>query len=413
MKSTFNPKLLLKTWIAFYIVVYSFPSPFHYIPYLNELVLKYFVAIRDEFTILIGKKLLGQTDFEKPQMNGSGDTSYNYVELLSFPIIALILTILVLVIFRKKPWVTKLFSWSLIYARYYVGLILISYGVSKFMIGQFPSPGIYSLEQTFGESSPMGLAWRFFGYSDTYKIFMGLSEVTAGLLLLFRRTTVLGAMMAIAVTTNIVLVNFSFDVPVKLMSSHLLFFSILILLPSAKVLMDFFIFQKPTRLLTPGINWKTKTQRKLWLAGKLFFAGLLPILMITGHFMSQSFMRKKANEWEGAYTFSQNNFPDSTGVYWTNIMIDQNRLDVKTSGKNSHYYTIEDVNEKGEIFFVRRGKQEDPYLLKIHKNPEGEYQLLVTMGDTKMDITTTRKLKSDYLLMQRGFNWVNEYPFNR
>ncbi|SFT88098.1 hypothetical protein SAMN04489724_2526 [Algoriphagus locisalis] len=413
MNSTFSPKNILKTWIAFYIVVYAFPAPFSYIPFLYDFLLKYFVAIRDEFTILIAKAYLGQTDYVKPEMNGSGDTTFNYMELISFPVIALILAVFALVLFRKKPWITKLFSWSLIYARYYVGLILISYGVAKFMIGQFPSPSIYSLEQTFGESSPMGLAWRFFGYSDTYKIFMGLSEITAGLLLLFRRTTVLGALISVAVTTNIVLVNFSFDVPVKLMSSHLLLFSLLILLPSIKVLLDFFILQKPTRLATPGIPWRTKTQRRLWLAGKVLFAVLLPLSMIVGHFASQPMRTMYANEWDGAYTFSQNNLPDSTGVYWTQVMIDQNRMNVKTSGKNNHYYTIENTNEEGEIYFVRTANQEDPYLLKIRENSDGEYQLLVTLGEQQMDITATRKKKSDYFLMQRGFHWINEYSFNR
>lgn len=413
MNPTFNPKLFPKTWLAFYIVIYAFPFPFSYIPYLNEFLLKYLVAIRDEFTIRIARIVLGNPDYVKPPMNGSGDTTFNYMELVSFPLMALFMAVAVLIIFRKKPWVTKLYSWSLIYARYYVGLILISYGVAKFMIGQFPSPGIYTLEQTFGESSPMGLAWRFFGYSDTYKIFMGLSEITAGFLLLFRRTAVLGALMSIAVTTNIVLVNFSFDVPVKLMSSHLLFFSILILLPSVKVLLEFFILQRPTRLVTPGINWKTKTQRNLWFGAKLVFAGLIPLLMIVGHFLSQSYRRGTINEWEGAYTATQSNLPESAGVYWTNVMIEQNRLDVKTSGKNSHYYTIRDYNEDGDIYFIRTDKQEEPYLLKIKENEDGEYQLLVSMGEKLMDVTTTRKQRKDYPLIQRGFNWINEYPFNR
>lgn len=413
MNSTFRPKLFLKTWIAFYIVVYAFPTPFSHIPYFNEFILKYIVAIRDAFTILIARSVLGHPDFVKPPMNGSGDTSFHYMELVSFPILALILAVLMLIFFRKKPWLTKVFSWSLIYARYHVGLILISYGVIKFMIGQFPSPGIYTLEQTFGDSSPMGLAWRFLGYSDTYKAFMGLSEVTAGFLLLFRRTATLGALLSIAVTTNIVLVNFSFDVPVKLMSSHLLFFSILILLQSAKALIDFFILQKPSRLQTPAIAWKTSSQRNLWLAGKILFAGLLPLFMVAGHFIAQPMMRRRANPWEGAYTFSQNNLPDSAGVYWTNVMIDQNRLEVKTSGKNNHYYTIQDYNEDGDIYFVSRGKQEDPHLLQILETPDGEYQLLVTLGEKQTDITAKRKKRSDYLLMQRGFNWVNEYPFNR
>ncbi|WP_255505109.1 hypothetical protein [Algoriphagus sp. Y33] len=39
------------------------------------------------------------------------------------------------------------------------------------------------------------------------------------------------------------------------------------------------------------------------------------------------------------------NLPDSAGAYWTQVMIAQNRIYVKTSGKNEHYYTIENFDE--------------------------------------------------------------------
>src|SRR5690606_15196635 len=140
---------------------------------------------------------------------------------LTNSLLSLLMTMGVWMFYYSKLSVNKTLAAVIIYSRYYVAITLITYGLAKFWNGQFPGPRLDSLEQIYGNFSPMGLAWRFFGYSETYKTFMGLAEIIPGLLLLFRRTMVLGALLAIAVTTNIVLVNFSFDVPVKLLSTHL------------------------------------------------------------------------------------------------------------------------------------------------------------------------------------------------
>jgi hypothetical protein len=65
----------------------------------------------------------------------------------------------------------------------------------------------------------MGLAWTFLGFSKAYNYFMGIAEAGGGLLLLFRRTAIFGVLLSMIVTSNIVAINFCFDVPVKLYSS--------------------------------------------------------------------------------------------------------------------------------------------------------------------------------------------------
>ena len=67
----------------------------------------------------------------------------------------------------------------------------------------------------------MGLLWTFMGASESYTIFSGISEMAGGLLVTARRTTLLGALVCIGVLGNIVMLNFSYDVPVKLLSCHL------------------------------------------------------------------------------------------------------------------------------------------------------------------------------------------------
>jgi len=76
--------------------------------------------------------------------------------------------------------------------------------------------------EAIGDQSPMGLLWNFMGASAPYTIFGGLGELIGGLLLTNRRTALLGALISAAVMSQVVMLNFSYDVPVKIYSSELL-----------------------------------------------------------------------------------------------------------------------------------------------------------------------------------------------
>jgi hypothetical protein len=64
----------------------------------------------------------------------------------------------------------------------------------------------------------MGLLWTFMGASAAYTIFTGLGELVGGLLLTTRRTALAGALVSAAVMTHVAVLNFCYDVPVKLFS---------------------------------------------------------------------------------------------------------------------------------------------------------------------------------------------------
>src|SRR5947199_1204250 len=103
---------------------------------------------------------------------------------------------------------------------------MLSFGAYKVIKSQFPAPSLDRLLEPYGDSSPMGLLWTFMGASKAYTIFGGFAEMLGGALLTVRRTTLLGALVCIGVITNIVMLNFSYDVPVKLYSTHLLLMAI-------------------------------------------------------------------------------------------------------------------------------------------------------------------------------------------
>jgi hypothetical protein len=95
----------------------------------------------------------------------------------------------------------------------------------------------------------MGLLWMFMGYSKPYTFFAGLAETLAGVLLFFRRTALLGALLAAAVLTNVAMLNFSYHVTVKLNSLNFLFWALFLCAPDARRLFDFFVRNRPTEPL--------------------------------------------------------------------------------------------------------------------------------------------------------------------
>ncbi len=113
---------------------------------------------------------------------------------------------------------------------------------------QFPPPTAGVLLEPYGQSSPMGLLWTFMGFSAPYVIFAGVAEAIAGVLLLFRRTSTLGALAACTVLLNIVMLNFCYDVPVKLYSTVYLLMALFLLVPDVAPMWRFFVLRRDSRI---------------------------------------------------------------------------------------------------------------------------------------------------------------------
>lgn len=82
------------------------------------------------------------------------------------------------------------------------------------------------------------------GASPAYRMFTRFIELVA--LLFFLRTALSGAILSAVAMTQIVALNFCFDVPVKLFFSHLLAFSLFLLSPDLPRLFSFIVLQLPS-----------------------------------------------------------------------------------------------------------------------------------------------------------------------
>ena len=97
------------------------------------------------------------------------------------------------------------------FCRYFAALLIIQYGFAKINDAQFTVLQSV-LDQPLREVSGFWLTWYYFGYSEVYGNLIALVQIAGGVMLLFRKTTLLGACFLLGVMTNIVLVNIFFGI---------------------------------------------------------------------------------------------------------------------------------------------------------------------------------------------------------
>jgi len=174
----------------------------------------------------------------------AADSSFAVAYLFIILVIALLITLLWSIADRRRVNYEKLNSWFLLYIRYFLAFMILEYGMNKV----FPVQGGFItasvLEKPFGMMDPTELQWKFLAFSSAYEIFTGLGELIGALLILWRRTATLGAMILVGVLSVVAMLNFCFGIGVKISSLHYLFITFLILWNDRKRLLNLFILNK-------------------------------------------------------------------------------------------------------------------------------------------------------------------------
>jgi hypothetical protein len=116
--------------------------------------------------------------------------------------------------------------------RYFLGLTMVTYAITKIMKTQFVLTPTAMWQLPLEQVSGKKLTWAFLGYSGWFEILLGFFELIPALLLLFRRTTLAGAVLLLPVSLNVYLINIALNLwsETKILSLILLLLNIAILL---------------------------------------------------------------------------------------------------------------------------------------------------------------------------------------
>ena len=237
-----------------YLLVYLFFSSWIW---FDELAVHPSRPIRPVFDAISGRlaRWTGRHVFHLTgpiEPNSFRDTRYLYLVLLCVAVVSVVVTVGWLLADRQGRTIRRVYDAMRVWIRYSLAYMVMIYAIDKVFRLQFPFPGLLRLIEPYGDSSPMALMWTFVGYSGFYTVFSGFAEAGGGVLLFSRRTTPLGALILTGVMGNVALMDFCYDVSVKMLALHFLIMSVFLLAHDAGRLLNVLALNRPAPAAETG-----------------------------------------------------------------------------------------------------------------------------------------------------------------
>ncbi|MES2393527.1 MAG: hypothetical protein V4555_17960 [Acidobacteriota bacterium] len=354
---------------------------------------------------------------------GSGDTAINWIAVGIMLVLAIVVTAIWAVLDRKRTHYTRLFAWMRFILRLSLSWAMFNYGLAKVFPLQMHPPSLAVLNEPLGNSSPMTLLWTLIGLNPLYEMICGATEVAAGLLLLFRRTALLGSLFCAFVVSNVVLYNYFFDVPVRLYATHLLLLSVVLVAPDMHSLYNYFIRHRPSAPSADRYPFSRRLRITQLVCSLLV---LLVVILSACTDLRKGYARQLANERHPSVFTGQWHIDSATlngqpkpyttgeGLPATDFFLDPSGAAMTRASDalwrggyhaddKKHTLGIGSVGHGGVTYAVTQ--------------PDPNHVTLTPTGDdakTEPTLQLTRvPLPSHYPLEDRGFHWINEWGLER
>lgn len=323
---------------------------------------------------------------------------------------------------RRKEYV-QLNDWLRVFLRYVLAYLLLHYGLDKIFVIQFPAPSLARLTERLGDYSPSSLMWAFIGSSTVYTIFGGLAEVLGAVLLLFRRTTTLGALVAFAVMFNVTVMDFSYDVGVKLLCLNILLMASYLVLPDVTRLLNVFFLNRPTAAVRlEPVSLKPRL-RTIAIAVKICVVILLIVPLTVREWKSYRQIGPGAAHppLYGLYDVQDFSVNGETHpplltdtARWRYVIFETpNTLTIRRMDDSLVNYRIRFDSAPQHIDVDAAGDVADKSSMDIVQTNSDEMTMQGTFASAPLVVKLKRVDRSSFTLVNRGFHWISESSFVR
>jgi hypothetical protein len=371
---------------------------------------------------------------------GSGDTTLHWILNGLFLVFSLtggiVWTIVAMLRGNRRKEYNTLYAWLRFGLRITCGLFMLNYGLAKVFPFQMAPISVGILNEPVGNMSPMTFLWALIGMNPVYEMVCGAAEVIGGVLLLYRRTALLGALISAFVMANVVLYNFFFDVPVKLFAVNLLLAICFLTLPDAQSLFSYFWLHRPT---APSATWIPPAKRRWYRITLLtvewvFCLGLLIMMPISdgiGWFQSVAANKVQTpliGSWKLDATHpASGSFITGEGLPATDLYIDTAARGLTRASDGALWRTRFKLDAKAHT--LRISDFPTDAVTYSFQMPDNNHLILTSVAPdsaknksgakpaapfTPAVVTLTRTpIPAHYPLLDRGFHYVNQWGLER
>jgi hypothetical protein len=277
-----SPEWSWGTRIAFrffvaYLLLYFFPRFLWELPFtdgLYDLWSAFIVGkIWNPLARWVGNTLL----HNDPGSPGLYNSDFHVALIVSFALIAAVVTTIWTAADRRRAH-PRLLVWFSVFMRFTLAALMVGYGVQKVFLQQFDSPPqMLWMYTPFGAFTPHMTMASFMGTSVFYQVLTGIIELLAGILLMLRRTSLLGGVLTVAVMANVFAMNYGYRFGVGLFSANILLMGLVLIAPDIRRLLEFVTMHRGVTARIPEPLFNTTGRRRVATA-----AGISYLLWVVG-----------------------------------------------------------------------------------------------------------------------------------
>lgn len=354
---------------------------------------------------------------------GSGDRIFDWATTFCLLIVSVFATALWSILDRKRQNYSTLYKWFLLFIRFALAGQMISYGMNKAFPLQMPFPFLTTLLEPYRNLSPMGVLWSSIGASQAYEIFAGCAELLGGIMLIFPRTAMLGALVCLVDMIQVFMLNMTYDVPVKLLSFHLILLSLYLLTPEVRRLADFLFSGRAVGPSAQPQLFVTRRANRIGLAAQIVFGiWLLGMNVWSAQASWRLYGGGSAKSalygiWdvEELSIDGQTRSPLVTDYgRWRRLVFDfPTNIAFQRMDDSFAWYGASIDTKAGTVALTKGGDKNWKGTLAFQRPASDELILDGTMGSQKVHMRLQLVDRSKFMLVRRGFHWVSEFPFNR
>jgi uncharacterized membrane protein YphA (DoxX/SURF4 family) len=355
--------------------------------------------------------------------SGSGDKAFDWVQIFCLLVVALAGTCLWSVLDRRRTDYTVLDRWFRVFLRFAVAGQLFVYGIFKVIPMQMPFPFLKTLLERTGDLSPMGVLWFSVGASPAYERFVGSAELIAGLLLVLPVTTMLGALICLADMIEVFVLNMTYDVPVKLFSFQMILMAIYLLIPERRRLTQFCFRDCAVERSTRHRLFIGERANRIAIAAQLVFGLVLLGSAIQGA-RQQWFQYGGGAPKSPFYGIWNVDEMSIDGVVRSPLLTDYDRwrrvvfdfpqsMSFQRMDDSFEGFAIAYDPKTSKVELTKRGDKNWKGELSVQRQGTSRMVLDGQLGQHKTRMQLSLFDRNKFLLVSRGFHWVQDYPFNR
>ncbi len=353
----------------------------------------------------------------------SHDKTFDWVQTFCLVVFAIVIAATWSGVDRGRQNYVSLHKWFRLFIRFVLASQMLQYGSMKLIPVQMVFPSLTALVEPFGNFSPMRVLWWSIGASPAYEIFAGSTEILGGMLVIFPRTTTLGALVCLADMIQVFTLNMTYDVPVKLYSFHLILFSLFLLAAESRRIISFFFSDRAIRPPAQPPLFRTVHANRIAFILQVTFGLYLAVMQLHGGikvWYTRGGGRPKPSIY-GIWDVAQMTID---GQIRSPLLTDYDRwrrviFDFTTSTSfqrmdESFANFGSSINDKSKMLTLAKDND---------KNWKANFTFALTARDRlvldgamdghRIHMELELADRNQFSLVNRPFHWINEYPFER